>query len=315
MVGSLARRCTGSALLLAGLFLALGVGSASAALKAFQSPPQFNLGPLRASHGFKVTISGGCNQKPDYANVMVTKRGHHYVLSYDYSPRFAATTTCNVTRNMGTGSLTLKWGRAVQASLKFAATGPQSPITLKGCTGTFGHMRKVQGSGTLKLAIHTKVLGKLVLHTVPAQIQVNGAPGHCPPIGSSTNFVNLTAFWPPHSNRQLNGYKSPTGNRSLYVSVQNHLGRLYQDVADEFTGSRRLFSFASNLSAAHIGSPGPLLSGSLSYSATRSCAANVTTGTFKGKLVVRDPVLGPLTFWGYKAQQPILARGNSCATS
>lgn len=322
MMGSSARRGSRGGLILAGAFLILPLGSASAATPVFHSPPQFTIGPLAMSHGFKVTIFGGCNQKPDFANVIVTKKGHHYNLSYDYVPRSGAKTTCKVTRKLGSGSLSMRWGAALRATLKLAATGPRKPLRLKGCTGTFGHTRKVEGTGTLKLAIHTKVFGKLILHGVPAQIQVNGGRGHCPPGGYSANFVNLTSNFPPHSNRQLDAYMAPNGHRSLYVSVENYVGKLWQDVSDTFTGSRRLFSFASDLSSAHIGSPGSLLSGSLGFSATSSCSTGSTSppefrfGNLRGKLVVHDPVLGRLSFAGAKAQQVAISRGPySCAVS
>ncbi|HWD65676.1 MAG TPA: hypothetical protein VG405_10910 [Solirubrobacteraceae bacterium] len=316
MAGFIARHWRLSCLCIPLTLLALPVSSAAA-----PGPyPSVTVGPIAAAHGFKVEIFSGCNVRgAAFGELVMTKRGRRYTLTYDYYPR-KGDTTCTASKRLGSGKLSVRWGRALSGHLKFGQAGGRKPIREKGCTGPSGHYRKVRGTGSLKMAIHTKVFGKLVIHSAPAEIEVYDENPTCTPAGGAGSYTTFYAAWDGFR-RTLDASDTPGGHRITDVFAQDNsaavagsdvIGR----VQDVFRGGSKLFSFRSDLSSAHLGSISPLLSGGLKYTATSSCGPDYTAGTLTGKLVVHDPVLGPLRFVGSKVSEryggPALDTGATC---
>lgn len=315
MAGFVARHWRIGALLSCVTFVALPLSSAGAATASFK---EVVVGPLTTAHGYKVEVTVDCNSKGgEFGQLAVTKGGHHYALSYTYYPRHGRKTTCTASRKLGSGSMTVRWGAALSGKLKFGHAGSLKPINEKGCKGPVGHLRKVKGTGTLKMSIHSRAFGKLVIHKAPAELQKYNENLTCTggPSGGATDlFANWDRF-----RRGVSAFRTPRGHRLVSVFVEDDAPAVTGSMDDEFTGGAKLFSFKSNLGSAHIGSLSPLLTGGLTYTATGSCGPGYTTGTLKGKLVVHDPVLGTVRFVGKKATKlyggPSLeSSGSGCTT-
>jgi hypothetical protein len=297
MAGFIARHWRFGALLSCAAFLALPLSNAGASTGPFS---EVIVGPIAAAHGFKVDVTVDCNDHGSYGQLAVTKSGHHYTLSYNYDPRRGRKTTCTAAKKLGSGSMTVRWGKALSGKLKFGHAGSLKALYEKGCTGPLGHYRKLKGTGTLKMAIHSGVFGKLDVHSVHAEMQVYDGNPTCTGGGSGGNYTEFFANWDKFR-RGVNAFRTPAGHRRVDVFAENDTPAVTGSMDDQFMGGSKLFSFKSDLSSAHVGSMSPLLTGGLTYTATGSCGSDHTTGTLKGKLVVHDPALGTMRFVGKKA--------------
>ncbi len=273
-------------------FLALPVSSAVATTSSVS--PVLSIGPLTAKNGFKVTIFSSCNGAANYANVSVVKAKRHYSLGHYYYDDRTRASKCTATSKLGSGTLILRWGRLLHGKLKFAHAGRLRKIPGHGCPSP-GHQRKVKGTGTLTMAIHTTAFGKLVIHATSAAFQRYDTEGTCggskpaTTVGLNASFIKLKRF--------VTAYET-NGKRTIDVGADDSPSRnVGGDMTDLFFGSS-LFSFKSNLSSAHIGSLSPLLTGSLKYTATAACTAARSSGKLKGRLVLHDPALGTLKYYG-----------------
>ena len=303
MADPIGRRWRRGGVWLAVAFLAWPAGTA---LAGTAPAPDITVGPLAAGHGFKVTIVANCNGHPDFATVSVVKSGHHYSLGHYYEDTGRHASKCTATRSLGSGTLTLRWGKVASADLSFGHAGRLEKIRQRGCPSP-GHYRKLTGTGTLHLAIHAKTFGNLVFTSVPAELQrydgtsCGGGTGPGP-----TNTVSLYASY-HHGTRGLLAFKSPRGKRSLYLFAPDTLTRQVSGNMDDiFYGGSSLFSFNSDLSSARVGSVSPYLTGALTYKG-RGCA-NQTSGKLRGKIVLHDPATGLMRFTGSAAESPTLTR-------
>ena len=304
----IARRWRPGGILIGLAFVALPISSAAA---------EITLGPLAASHGFKVTISAGCNGPRDYASVSVAKSGRHYRLGYNYDDDQRNATKCTASSKLRSATLTLKWGKLVHGRLKFGHAGRLKKTSEiygdAGCTST-GHQRKVRGTGSLTIAIHRKAFGKLVIHKASAELQRFGPPEHCG--GGSANVVSLIAGWDNFErNVEASAY---SGQHFVYVLAPDNPGpHVGGGLDDEFFGTGSQFSFSSNLGSAQVGASNPFLTGSLKYEATTACSADSaghSHGTLSGELVLHDPAVGTRRFSGPSAEEPQMSRANGSCT-
>ena len=287
--------------------LALLSWPAGSALASSSPAPDITVGPLTASHGFKLTIVANCNGHPDFATVSVIKSARHYSLGHYYEDTQRHASRCTAGRRLGSGSLILHWGRLVNAELSFGQAGKVRKIRQKGCPSP-GRYRRLTGTGTLQIAIHTKAFGTLEFSHVPAEFQRydgsscgGGQPG-------PVNTVTLSTTY-RHGRRSLDAFRSPRGKRSLYVFAPDDPARHVSGSLDDiFYGGAGLFSFDSNLTSARVGSVSRFLSGSLEYRGS-GCSSQ-TTGKLTGKLVLHDPASGLMRFTGGAAEAPTLSRGD-----
>ncbi len=267
MAGLIARRWRAGGILVGLACLALPISSAAAT----SVPPYLTIGPVTAKHGFKVTISSSCNQSTDFASVSVVKSKRRYTLGHYYYDGGNHAAKCTATSKLGAGTLVLRWGRAFHGKLKFGHAGSLKKIPGGSGCPSQGHQRKVKGTGTLTMAIHTKAFGKLVIHAASAEFQRYDTPTSCGGGGTPPTTVGLSASFDKFK-RYISAYETK-GKRSLDMGAQDNVNKSVKgNMTDAFFGSS-LFSFKSNLSSAHVGSLSPLLTGGLKYTATTGCLA------------------------------------------
>lgn len=289
--------------------LALPVSSAVASSSSSTVPAGIQIGPLTVGHGYKLTIFGSCNEPDAFASVELVKAGHDYTLSHGYEYKGRGGSTCKTSSKFGSGSMTLNWGRSLSGKLKFSKAGRLKRLTFKGCKGTDGHYRSVTGTGTLKMAIHTGVFGKLSLHTVKGQLEeFNGSCG-----GGPSQGTTLFASW-EKGVASFEAYVNARGKRFVEATAPDNPTRKVRGTAADLFEGKSLFSFHSNLSSAKVTGFDPFLTGSLKYKASSGCVNGSTSGKLSGKLVLHDPVSGTFRFIGKKAVAPFVGLSNGKGT-
>ena len=284
--------------------LALPVSSALASSSSSSVPTGIEIGPMTVDHGYTLTITGSCNEPNAYVYVSLVKAGHDYTIthSYYYNSVKRAHSTCTTANNLGSGSMNVSWGGLLSGKLKFSKAGRLKGYSVQSCKGTFGHERKVTGKGTLKMAIHTGVFGKLDLQTVKGDIQEFN--GTC---SGGAEETGLFASW-DKSSAGINAYVTPRGKRFVDVSAPDNASHSVRGSAEDVFEGKNLFTVRSNLSSAKVTGFDPFLTGSsLKYKASSGCTNGSTTGKLSGKLVLHDPVSGTFRFIGKKATAPFVS--------
>jgi hypothetical protein len=280
---------------LLGLSLA-AVSLSGATAAASTVPTGIQIGPLTVGSGYKLTIVGECNIKNAYVNVTATKTGSGYTFTHSYYGARNVGSTCTTSRSHGSGKMTVKWGK-LTVRMKFSKAGRTRRLTEKGCTGTFGHYRRVRGKGTLKMDIHPGAFGKLDLSKAKGEILIyDGTNGSCG--GPSNETAMFSDF--ARGKEYVTGY-SLGSRRFAAIGVPDNVSRRIRGSAYDVFRSKKVFTFNSNLSKSKIVGFGSFLSGSLSYKASSTCTSGYTTGSVKGKLVLHDPVLGRFALVGRHA--------------
>lgn len=272
------------------------------------------VGPLKAHHGFKLSVTGISCAGPyhKYQSVLVSyvRSGSHYSLGHTYNgpPHKSG---CKLAGTLKSGSMFAHAGKLVDIKLSFHGKGATKRLAApKGCTGKYGTYRAAVGSGTLTVKIHPGVFGTFRLRKVKAILE------------NANGKLSCQSTFPAYS---LSGYgtvggvaafQMPSGLRTvnLYASGESPGAKLTGSLDATFTGTGAgLFSAASDLSSAHIGGVSPLLTGAISFTGTSSCPSNSNFefGTLAGQLTLHDPVLGPVVFSGASFSSAQLAKGNA----
>jgi hypothetical protein len=283
----------------------VAVGASNAA--AVVSPPSITVGPIKASHGFSLTlIDATCSAKGSKLTIEFSK-GNSASLAHQY---LGGPSQCKLSRKLASGSLSGRWGGL--ANVKLAVRQPGKVIKAKtapGCTGSGGIARSAVVTGTLKIAIHPGVFGKVSLHEAKASL--NGlANVNCATPGS-TGITVYGTFGPV----SLSASQPGTGPRSVLISENG--AKPASGISDNFTlavkGGTSVFNAAPDLSSATIGGAAPFLSGSLAFTGLPACVGSpgARNGSFGGTLVAHDPVLGTLTLVGASATTTFIALGSA----
>lgn len=283
-------------LALLALPVSIAVASSSSVAKEIQ------IGPLTVGHGYKLTISGSCNEPHAHASVTLVKTGPGYTFTHYYNDYDGNEdgSICKTANNLRSGFMGLSWGSLLSAKLNFSKAGRLKGYSVQGCRGTFGYEREVTGQGTFKMAIHTGVFGKLDLRTVKGEIRkLNGS---C--VRGPTTATALGASWGNYI-ADVSAYTSPRGHRFLAVSAPDNPSPFVSGSAEDVFEGKSLFSFGPNLSSAELKGFDPFVTGSLHYEASSACAYGFTTGKLSGKLVLHDPVSGTRRFVGRRASAPV----------
>lgn len=283
-------------------FLALPVSGAGAATGS--SPPStrmIQIGPLKVGHGFALTITDICG-KGGVATAELVKGGRGYTISHYYNYyKSDRGSSCRTSNKLKSGSMTLTWGSLVKVKLNFSQAGPLKRLANPGCGGARSHYREATGTGSLKMAIHPGVFGKLNLHKVKAQLQ--SYRGYC--TGAVPGGTSLGASW-EKGNAGLDAYVNSRGKRLVDAyAPDNPSHKVVGSTSDVFRG-QRLFTFASNLSSGQIHGFDRFLTGSLQYTASDQCTQGSTSGKLAGKLVLHDPVTGRTVYRGGRASLPYM---------
>ena len=281
------------------------------------------VGPVKGKHGFKVYFGADCNSSgSDYAYVEAINGSEklfadaadgHHVLYHEYYDD-SKPVSCSAANSLGSAKFTAHWGKHFKVNLKFGHAGKVKKIKAPpGCTGNEGYEREVKGKGSYRVDIHPNGLGLLTGDSVKAELEVYQDNYTCPPpSGTTPTYVDLEGEW-DKGYQELYAYSaSNTKTRYLeFYKSDNISGGIDGYLYDLFTArNTKLFSYKSNLTSAKTGPSGSLVTGSLTYKATDTCTDGETTGVYHGKLVLHDPVSGPVRYKGKQSKDNYLYRSN-----
>jgi hypothetical protein len=272
------------------------------------------IGPLNMHHGFKVTIDAfSCGQRFQSVSVGYLKAGSGYSIDHYYGGP-AKSSSCRAATRLTGGRARARWGRIFNMRMSFGhASGLKRIKDPPDCTGPYGHYRTVEGTGTLKLSIHAKALGRLNLSHVKAMIEEFSTKLNCKPPSVSSSQVTLAG---PFISGDLSATLLPSGKRTLFFYAYGHdnpAKGVSGTAEGSFTSrSSSLFSVSSNLSSAKVGSFSPYLTGGMTFTGNSSCTtnSNVENGSLSGTLTLHDPV-GKFTLAGPSPYPSELSRGSN----
>jgi hypothetical protein len=291
-------------------FGALGATSAAAAT----SPAGILIGPIKAAHGYSVTVAQtACPPSSSSGLTIEFSKGsklsisHELSISHDYS---GGASTCSVVGKLSSGFVSARWGRLATIKVRIKKVGKVKKLKPpRGCTGRVGTERRAVATGTLKIAIHPGVFGRIKVRKAAAFLQRFGTLS-CHPSGA-TDVTVLGTF----GGLTLSATQPAKGRRSVLISGTGATlaGGIKDEVFLDAVGGSSLFNVAPSLASATIGKAGSLLEGSMTFTGLPACAGSpgARNGSFSGSLVVRDPVLGSLTLAGSQATDGFIAMGSA----
>jgi hypothetical protein len=299
-----ARTATRSLVALIGFGLAM-----LAPIAAASGKPDVVIGPIKAHHGFSLTITEtDCGPKPHLDLLYV--KGSADSVSHEYD---GGTSTCNVGRSLGSGSLTGDWAGVLHFKLKLGHAGKLTKGRApKGCRGSGGEGRIGRATGSLDISIHAGVFGVVRLHKAAALIERFGElkckePKPPEDISVVGTFDQGQLF--------LSGDQPRKGKRLVLLSAfgDNPAAGVTGSMLMSLMGGKSLFDARSDLSSARIGSVAPFTRGAMSFTALPACpgSPNARNGAFSGALTMTDPVLGTITLVGSSAALPFIAIGDA----
>jgi hypothetical protein len=262
------------------------------------------IGPIRAAHGFEVTITGSaCSTKHASVTVDYTRGTAKAMLSHSYGDA-KAKGVCAATRSLRSGSLRARWGSMLRVEVRVvdAARRTTAPARLPNCRQRGGLTRSALVAGTIAADIHSRVFGRI--HVRRARVELlRAGTVHCAPPRGGLNLQLVSGSRAPapsvSNTTSLFATQPARGKRSVTISAgqDNPGGGITGSLFASFEGGPSLFTANSNLSSAHVGAMRPLLSGGLLFHGLPACpgSANAVNGTVSGRLVLHDPVLGSVT--------------------
>jgi hypothetical protein len=301
----------GIALVLAALAAAL---TAPGALADGGPPGSIGLaiGPIAAHNGFTLEIQAPVCRARSPLNVTFF-RGRERQISYGYGDASTSTATaadCHAVA-LQRATISARWANALRLSLHLVGLGrfvkvAEPPF----CKGNPGRAREVTLAGTLSVAIGPRLFGRIRLRRVRGTLSKAGRLRCRPP--SSSSQVSLEATF-AGGRGFLSAFSGPHGSNTVIVSesipgpVKNVPGFF-----DAYMTGGALFSWAPNLSSAHIGAAPPITRGSLQFQASTGCTtSSAAAGTLTGTLTVANPLNGPLVLDGASAGSTFITRGNA----
>jgi len=283
------------------------IGASTAAAAA--SPPGIEIGPIKASHGFSMTLFDGSCTRQGSALTVEFSKGRSVSITHDYS---GGASKCKVSRKLGSGSLSAHWGGLVK--IRLSVKNPRKLKKFKrfhGCSGSGGIGRAATVTGTLKISIHRGVFGRIHVHKAKALLD-RGANLSCT-TKTSTGITAFGTFGPAF----LDANYLARGKRSVLISETATLsGSITDDLLISSDGGTNVFNVAPDLSSATIGGAGSTLTGSLTFAGLPVCVGSspdARNGAFAGALVAHDPVLGAITLTGSAATNVSIAAGTATA--
>ncbi|MGH2915429.1 MAG: PKD domain-containing protein [Solirubrobacteraceae bacterium] len=280
------------------------------------SGPGLTIGPIKASHGWVVTISTTCSGSASATTVDYIRGGSKADVDHGYS---GPKSSCSLSRSLRSGSLSVSWPGLAKIHVKLARSGSlRRPAALPGCRQSGAGERALRASGRISLAIHKGVFGKVSTRHVSAfadkegSLKCSGA-NHSIAVNApfGTSFaIFLSGTQPRHGDRIVSVTDStgdqPGGGVTGFMYV-------------ELVGGRSLFDARSNLGGAVFHAKG-LISGTMKFHAKPACTGqkNSRPGTLSGRLVLHDPVLGTIRLAGSQTTGAYIVKGNasepSCGT-
>jgi hypothetical protein len=277
---------------------ALGVPGAAAA----SSPPAIVIGPIKALHGFALTLTGTCTPTASALTITFSNGPSQPSVSHTYAGGAAK---CSVSGKLASGSLNADWKGLAAISLSAGRPGRVRPLV--GCSGSGGVQRPAIVTGTLKVTIHPGVFGRIDVHTAAASLERLGSRQKCtaPARSDETVLGNFGGVG-------LSATQPANGRRSVLISESAKVtGRITDSFVLDARGGSSLFDAARDLGSAKIGGEGSALTGSLTFTALPPCAPGLSArnGSFSGTLVAQDPVLGTLMLSGAGATHASIALG------
>jgi hypothetical protein len=290
-----------AAVVCVGAFAASGAVSAAAAA----SPAGISIGPIKAAHGYSVTVSeAACPPSATNGLTIEFSKGSKLSITHDYS---GGASTCSVSGKLASGSVSANWPGLATIKLRVNKRGKLVKLRPpRGCTGTVGTERRAVATGTLKIAIHPGVFGRIKVRKAVAFVQRFGTL-NCHPSGAGDVTVYGT-----FGQLSLSATQPPKGRRSVLISgpATALAGGIKDELLIGAEGGSSLFN-APSLASATIGTAGSVIMGSLAFTGLPVCSGSsgAANGSFSGALVVRDPVLGPVTLAGSQATNGFIAIG------
>jgi hypothetical protein len=280
----------------------LGAVNAAAATSA----PGISVGPLKGPHGYSVSIFDSSCSAAGGVTIEFSK-GSKINVTHTYA---GGTTKCRVARSLRSGSVSVNWPGLATIHLSVGHAGKlRKAKPPKGCHGSDGRERTAVATGTIKITVHPGAFGKYKAHKAAASLDSYGSFA-CKPSGSADIAVNGT-FGPLF----LSATQPPKGPRSVLISGTG--APLAGGITDNFLlyaeGGSKLFTAASNLTSATVGTAGSALTGSLTFSGLPVCAGTTgaANGSFSGALVLHDPVLGSVALTGSAATNAFIQIGSA----
>lgn len=265
--------------------------------------PAVVIGPIRAQHGFLLTITDyDCRAGHTNPLQLVYTRGSSKAsIGHSYfDPR--GSVKCSVSRSLSAGRLDAAWGKLLRIRVSLHASGRAKSLTLpKPCSERGGSIRPAIATGTVAITIRAGALGRIHVRRAKALIERSGTV-HCKPTPGEQRFVYFDA---PFNGAFLGAEQPPSGPRTVQIGEPDDPGSgVVGNVFASFSGKSSLFNAAPGFGSATIGADPPLLTGSMSFTATSPCTSGTRTGTLSGTLVLHDPVLGALTLAGSQTSSP-----------
>jgi hypothetical protein len=317
MLGARIAARLGIALVLAAFAAAL---TAPAALADGGAPGSIGLtiGPIAVHKGFTLEVYVPVCRAKTPLNVSFFRGREQQEISYGYGAGTATAATAADCRAGGLQRATIsgRWSDALGLNLHVVGLGRFVKVARPSfCKGDAGSAREVTLAGTLSVAIAPRLFGRIRVRRVRGMLTRAGRLS-CRPRSSSSQIVLQASF--AGGREFLSAFSEPHGTSTVDVSemIPGPIASVPGFFNSYVTGGRALFSWASNLSAAHIGAVPPATRGSLQFQAISGCTtSSAAFGTLKGTLTVNDPLNGPLVLNGAAASSPFILRGSAAPPS
>jgi hypothetical protein len=310
-MGQRGRECLRAVALASALTLCAAVSlSAAGAAQAAGFSADLVIGPIKAAHGFTVTLRDtGCDTRSGALTVQYVKRAGQDSLVHEYTGR----SSCRISGSLASGSLTARWGNALRLRLAFIRTGRRHhggrPPT--GCAGAVVATRTGRADGRLGLMIHARALGAVNLGGAAA-VADQSSRLRCTPSAPEAGTVLSGRF----GSLGLAAIEPARGERTVSIEAAGSdapARGVTGELLVRLAGGPSLFDVSSGLAGATVSGAAPFTRGALSFSSVPACAGypGARNGTFGGTLTVLDPVRGALSLVGPSASEGALTIGRA----